>query len=101
VAERIGPDFAYWLDAPYELALWCWHQLQERDRVRRWFERAGRLELAELQSLGTHAPKRLQDERDRLYAAARGRNTPTAEQEEVSRGQALARRITRALSRGS
>lgn len=99
LAERIGPDFAYWLEAPFDLALWCWHQLQERDHARRWFERAARLESAELFALGYYAPKKLQDERNRLYDAARRRNAPPAEQEQRSRGQALVRRLTRALGK--
>jgi hypothetical protein len=101
LAERVGPDFAYWLEAPFDLALWCWHQLRERDRVERWYARAARLEAAELQSLAHHTPGRLADERQSLYADARGRDARAADQQDAGRGKALVRRLRRAFARGS
>lgn len=97
LAERLGPSIDYWLEEPFAFAFWCWHQLQEHDRIRAWRDRANRLSAAELQSLAQHAPQKLSDERQALYSAARSR--PSDPDAETTRGKSLARRINRALSR--
>ncbi len=93
MAERLGPSFAWWLEAPFALALWSYHQLQDVDRGRRWVARMDRLEAAELMHLAVNKPEALRDERARILALAAGETSVDQLAAIRARGERMARFI--------
>lgn len=91
LAERVGPSYDYWLDAPFALALLVYRELQDRDHRQRWLARIDRIEAAELMAMAFHDPQRLQGARRDAIADAAGK----PDGDEIARAREMIEQLER------
>lgn len=101
VAVSCRGDAVALLRAPYHQTVWAYCHLLQRDRLEDLRDRGRELRTAGLMTLAFHEPKKLNEEHQRLLAAAGLLGAPESPDDARARALALVADVARVDSAGA